>query len=70
MRKKPADRFYDPTTKQKREMLEKVKSTLAKAGLHGIDIKSAFHPTLEISLPKKNRKDGGVNYTTYSISIS
>lgn len=69
MRKKPADRFYDPSMREAKVMIEDVRRALAKAGLHGVDIKSSFHPTIQLNLPKKTRKDGGVNYTSFEICV-
>jgi hypothetical protein len=69
MRKKPAERFYEPSMREARAMIETVRQTLAKSGMHGVDIHSAFHPTIQINMPRKTRKDGGVNYVSFELCV-
>jgi hypothetical protein len=64
------DRFYEPSKKQQKELLELIQTLIKKKGYIGFNVNGAFQPTLQINVPRRTKKDGSTDYTTYSVQVS
>lgn len=59
------ERYYDASLAKQRNMMNRVKAALKKAGIEAHIVRGAFRPVLEINEPRKRKGE----VTQYSISF-